>query len=168
MQFQAFQQLDAELCKTYQGKHADGRCVAMALGFRAGDAMPNRYQARLIHFSIPELQKPESVLEMYARSDRLGSSADNLQLSTRRLSAIQYLLEISGAAKDKVYTPRCLPLGERFEALLGVRNVHASRGGRTVWVFVWPSDAAYNEGPSEDSGGMKRLTDFGRRLANSR
>jgi hypothetical protein len=75
-------------------------------------------------------------------------------------------LHILGVPKDKLYTPYWQALGEDFEASLGSRNGCENSGARSVWLFVWPSFAAFKEGPTLSPGiDLRHLTEFGRHQA---
>jgi hypothetical protein len=102
---------------------------------------------------------PDGVLEIYARADRSGFDRHNIALSRRRLEAVQQALVFFGAPSEKVYGPNCKALGERFDAFSGIRDRQRSPEGRSVWIFQWPSEAAFQERPDGDFG---RLTTFGR------
>jgi hypothetical protein len=161
-----FQENRQHLFKSYRGRHPDGTCVALALGFTTGSSHPNSRQVRLLLHGVSQFQQPDTVLEAYARADRVGSRRDNRLLSERRLEALRYLLHILGAPKDKLYTPYWQALGEDFEALMRSPNGRESAGARSVWLFVWPSLAAFKEGPSPSpANDLNLLTDFGRQLA---
>jgi hypothetical protein len=156
------QSLEEHLIATYVGDHADGACVCAALGFATEGYELNIKQKELLAFSIPTLREPGSLLEMYARTDRTGSGGYNMALSRRRLAAVQNALLALGAPGGKVQGVHCKALGERFEAHYGMEDDAAYAGGRAVWVFFWPSQAAFDEGPDDDERGFRKLTQFGR------
>ena len=161
MRLESLQSLEEQLIASYVGDHADGKCVCAALGFATEGYVLNFKQRELLAFSIPTLREPGSVLEMYARTDRTGAGSYNMTLSRRRLSGVQEALVALGAPGGKVRGLHCKAVGEQFEAHYGLEDNTAYAGGRAVWVFFWPSQAAFDEGP-DDELGLRKLTQFGR------
>ncbi len=162
MRLESLQSLEEHLIATYRGDHADGTCVLAALGFATEAYTLNLKQRELLAFSIGTLREPGSVLEMYARTDRAGAGSYNLALSRRRLGAVQDALVALGAPLGKVRGVHCKAVGERFEEHYGMEDDTAYAGGRAVWAFFWPSQAAFDEGPDDGENGFRRLTQFGR------
>jgi hypothetical protein len=160
MPFQKLQSNATHLFVSYTADHPDGRCVILVVGFGTDSFALNPRQVGLLSMSIPTLNEPSTVFEAYGRADRSGADRHNIGLTRRRLTALQERLVSLGAPRDKVFNPNCKALGERFEAFKGIRDGERSQGGRTVWAFFWPSDAAFREGP--DGLGLRSLTDFGR------
>lgn len=162
MRLEKLQSLADHLIATYVGHHATGTCVCAALGFPTEGSTLNDKQRELLGFSISTLRQPGSILEMYARTDRAGSGGYNMALSRRRLVSVQDALIASGAPIEKARGPHCKAVGERFEAHYGLSDNTAYAGGRAVWAFFWPSQAAFDEGPDSEEAGFRRLTEFGR------
>ena len=162
MRLESLQSLEEHLIATYLGHHPDGTCVCAALGFATEGYALNDKQRELLAFSIPTLRDPGSVLEIYARTDRTGSGAYNMTLSRRRLASVQDALIALGASAPKARGVNCKAVGEQFEAYFGITDSTAYAGGRAVWAFFWPSQAAFDEGPDEDGSGIRKLTEFGR------
>jgi hypothetical protein len=151
---------------SYTGHHADGKCVCLVIGFGTNSFALNSHQTALLSMSVPALQRPSSILEMYARTDRSGSDEYNMALSQRRLGATQSALVSVGAPDDKVYTDLSKALGENFERFFGEADETRYAGGRAVWSFFWPSQAAFDEGPDEDDeNSFRALVRFGRDFA---
>lgn len=162
MQFHKVQANETYLFGSYRGDHADGPCVILFVGFSTDSFALNPKQVELLSMSIPALNQPGTVFEAYGRADRSGTDRHNIGLTRRRLTAVQDRLVSLGAPHDKVFNPICKALGERFESFMGIRDRQRSRGGRTVWAFLWPSEAAFQEGPDDNGEGFRKLTDFGR------
>ena len=121
----------------------------------------NSRQMTLLSMSVPALRRADSVLELFARTDRAGSDEYNMGLSRRRLGAVQNALLTVGAPHEKVFTGLSKALGENFEAFFGVADGQRHAGGRAVWSFLWPSKAAFEEGPDDESS-FRDLVMFGR------
>jgi hypothetical protein len=148
---------------SYTGPHSDGVCVCLVVGFGNNSFWLNSHQRDLLAFSIPALGRAGSLLEMYARTDRSGSSEYNMALSKRRLRATQDSLLSLGAPHEKAFSDLSKALGENFEAFIGQAEETRYAGGRAVWLFFWPSRAAFDEGPDDDGEtSFRTLVQFGR------
>ncbi len=161
MRFELLQSLREYMIASYTGHHADGLCVCAVIGFANNSFSLNSRQMTLLSMSVPAVQKPNSVLELYGRTDRAGSDEYNMGLAQRRLGAVQNALVTVGAPHDKVFTGLSKALGENFEAFFGVADGQREAGGRAVWSFLWPSKAAFEEGPDDESS-FRDLVMFGR------
>ena len=163
MKFKRLQAMREYMLVSFTANHSDGTCVCAVIGFSTNSFSLNTRQRTLLGMSIPAVQRPESILEMYARTDRSGSDEYNMGLSRRRLGAVQTALVSLGAPREKVLGDLCKPLGENFERFFGVPDEARHAGGRAVWSFLWPSQAAFDEGPEEDTeNSFRELVTFGR------
>jgi hypothetical protein len=147
---------------SYRATHRDGPCVLLVLGFDTDSATLNSTQQHLLDLSIRSVSTSGRVLEMYARADRTGAGGYNRRLSGRRLRAVQDYLMQRGVRRGIAHGPNCKALGERFEAAYGVPDETATRGGRSVWMFDWVSQDAFDEGPTNTNLDLRALTTFGR------
>ncbi len=130
---------------TYTFDHPDGRCVATAFGFdTASTRLRPSHHALLRHFA--KHFESGTYLEVFARADRVGSDAANLWLSQERAREVRKVLVGYGVPAGALWGFYCRALGERLETRLGLPDAVASQGGRTVWLFAWPSQAAYAQG----------------------
>ncbi len=163
MKFTRLQALREYMLASYRGNHADGVCVCAVIGFATNSFILNTRQRTLLSMSVPAVQRPASILEMFARTDRSGSDEYNMGLSRRRLRAVQTTLVTLGAPREKVFSDHAKALGENFERFFGVPDEAREAGGRAVWSFLWPSQAAFDEGPDQDNeNSFRELVMFGR------
>lgn len=161
MRFQKLQAIEEYRLATYTADHSTGRCVCAVLGFATNSYSLNSKQNDFLAMCVPHIMAPDSVLELYARTDRSGADGYNLTISRCRLEAVQQRLSALAAPGEKVYGPYCKALGERFEAYCGLSDGTSYRGGRAVWAFFWPSRAAFEEGPDNEQQ-FRDLVMFGR------
>ncbi|HMA30005.1 MAG TPA: hypothetical protein VKS23_09080 [Thermoanaerobaculia bacterium] len=163
MQFKKLQSRSDYKLASYTGHHSDGVCACVVVGFATNSFVLNSHQVGLLSMGVPMLQRPPSVLEMYARTDRSGSDEYNMGLSRRRLLATQDTLVSVGAPNGKVFTDNAKALGENFDRFMGMEDESRAAGGRAVWLFFWPSQAAFDEGPDDsDDLSLGTLVHFGR------
>ncbi len=144
MWFKLHNKSDAERHVTYRFDHTDGRCVASAFGFETNSAVlhPNQH-ILLRHFA--KNYDANTYLEVFGRADRSGSDAHNLRLSQARAREVRKALVGFGVPAGALFGFYCRALGEWFDASRGVVDGTRTQGGRTVWLFSWPSQRAYTD-----------------------
>ncbi len=159
MWFKSIYESAPERLALYAAQHPDGRCVAAACGFDTNSvAMLPGQRLRLQPFATHF--KEYSSLELFARADRVGRPDHNLRLSRQRATVVRQALVGMGIPVSTFGAATCRAVGEGFDEYAGKIDGAPDRGGRTVWLFAWPSIRAYFDGPISNFG---TLVDYCRR-----
>lgn len=162
--FSKVRQSEAERYVFYQAKHEHGLCVATAFGFDTDSAVLHPSHHVVLRNYAKHFEAGRTYLEIFARTDRSGSAAHNLGLSRRRAAEVRKQLVACGVPAGALFGFYCRALGERFEVFARIPDHARYLGGRSVWLFAWPSHPAYADGAKSSLG---PLVDFGRRFGEA-